>query len=301
MGNKTFINKLPFSREKEINTLVENKRTFSSDSMDLHVFETYQVSKFVPLRFDDLVLINMLEGKKIMHLSNVDAFQYEPGQMMLLPAYKEMLIDFPEATMANPTQCTALVISNDKIKQVMDYLNEIAPKHHLIDDWKFNPDFFHIYNTPELTELLNKLFKIMMSGNSLKNVFADLTFKELIIKLLQTQSLLALEIGKSSNAVLLHLKEFVRKHLTDKLTIDQLQKVANMSKSSLTRLFHNEIGVSPMEFVIRERMAKAKELLRSTNSVKEACFGSGFNDVNYFVRLFKKREGITPGGYILSK
>lgn len=300
MMNKSFINTLPFSREKEITTLIENKRSYAVDEMELHVFETYEASSLVPLQFGDMVLINMLEGKKVMHIGEIQAFDYNPGQMLMLPSNTKMLIDFPEATLHKPTQCTALVVSKQKINSILNYLNEFSPKHKMIGEWNFNPDLFHLYNMPELTELMNKFFKIMMDNNALKSVYADLTFKEVMIRLMQAQSLLALEIGSSANAVLLHLKEFVRTRITEKISIESLEKVANMSKSSLTRMFKKELGVSPMEYVISERMNKAKELLKITKSVKESCFGSGFSDVNYFVRLFKNREGITPGAYMLS-
>lgn len=299
MVNKSFIDTLPFSTEKEISTLVENKRSFSVDEMELHVFETYESSALIPLQFVDLVMINMLSGKKVMHIGEIEAFDYLPGEMLVLPSYTKMLIDFPEANMHKPTQCTALVVSKEKIDSILNYLNEFSPKHQLIGEWNFDPNLFHLYNTPELTELINKFFKIMMDNNPLKNVYADLTFKELMIRLLQSQSLLALEINQTTNSVLLHLKDFVRKHITEKISLESLQKVANMSKSSLTRMFKTELGISPMEYVITQRLQRAKELLRMTKSVKESCFGSGFTDVNYFVRLFKSREGVTPGAYML--
>ena len=300
MMHKSFITTIPFAKEKEITTLVENKRSFAVDEMELHVFETYEASSLVPLQFGDMVFINMIEGKKVMHIGEIEAFDYQPGQMLLLPSYTKMLIDFPEATLHKPTQCTALVVSKQKIDSILNYLNEFNPKHQMIGEWNFNPELFHLYNTPELTDLLNKFFAIMTGNNSLKSVYADLTLKEVIIRLMQAQSLLALEIGGSANTVLLHLKEFVHKHITEKISIESLQKVSNMSKSSLTRLFKKELGISPMEYVIRERINRAKELLKMTKSVKESCFGSGFSDVTYFVRLFKKREGITPGAYMFS-
>jgi len=300
MVNKSFINTLPFSSEKEISTLIENKRSFAVDEMELHVFETYESSALVPLQFGDLVMINMVEGKKVMHIGELNSFDYQPGQMLVLPSYTKMLIDFPEASVHNPTQCTALVISKEKINSILNYLNEFNPKHQLIGEWKFDPNLFHLYNTPELTELLNKFFKIMMGNNALKNVYADLTFKELMIRLLQAQSLLALDINRATNSVLLHLKDFVRKHITEKISLESLQKVAHMSKSSLTRMFKDELGVTPMEYVINQRLQHAKELLRMTKSVKESCFGAGFTDVNYFVRIFRRKEGMTPGAYVLS-
>jgi AraC-like DNA-binding protein len=140
-----------------------------------------------------------------------------------------------------------------------------------------------------------------MSENPLKDVLADLTFKELTIRLLQSQSLLALKIGKSTNKILLHLQEFIQKHISEKISIDLLEKVAHMSKASLTRMFNRELGLSPMEYVIQQRIDKAKKLLLLTRNVKESCFAAGFNDVNYFVRLFKSRVGVTPGAFVLAR
>lgn len=296
----TRIQLLPLSREREISTLVENRRAFTVDNLELHIYETYKVSERVPLQFDDIVMINMIQGKKIMHINNVQSFEYLPGQMIVLPASVGMNIDFPEAGFRNPTQCTALTVSREKMERIMDYLNEFYPKMSLSGNWKLDDEQYHLYNTPELAELLNKLFQIMTGTNPLKDALADLIFKELVIRLLQAQSMLVLELGKSANMVLQHLKDFVQRHVSEKLTLDTLGKVANMSRSSLIRMFKQELGMSPMEYVIRQRIAKSKELLRVTQSVKESCFGAGFNDVNYFVRVFKNREGLTPGAFILT-
>lgn len=291
---------LPFSQEREISTLVENRRAFTLESLELNIYETYKVSERVPLSFDDLVFINMIKGKKVMHINNTKSFEYLPGQMIVLPAEVGMNIDFPEASQFSPTQCTALTVCREKITGVMAYLNEFYPKMSLSDDWSLGSSQFHLYNTPELTELLNKLFQVMISDNPLKNAFVDLIFKELVIKLMQVQAILAIDIGKSSNQVIGFLKNFIHKHISEKLNIEILEKVANMSKSSLTRMFKQELGMSPVEYIIRERLKKSKEILKITRSVKEACFASGFNDVNYFVRQFKNREEITPGAYLLS-
>jgi len=300
MGDRTLIHALPFAQSRELSTLVENRRAFTLDRLELNIFETYQVSARVPLRFDDLVMINMIQGKKVMHFEDVKAFDYLPGQMIVLPALVDMHIDFPEATLDRPTQCTALTIHKEKIDAVLNYLNEFYPKEEL-DQWRIDPDLFHLYNSTELADLVNKLFQIIMSENPLKDVLADLTFKELTIRLLQSQSLLALKIGKSTNKILSHLQEFIQKHISEKISIDLLEKVAHMSKASLTRMFNRELGLSPMEYVIQQRIDKAKKLLLITRNVKESCFAAGFNDVNYFVRLFKSRVGVTPGAFVLAR
>lgn len=299
MANNSTLRLLPLSKECEISTLVENRRAFTIDSLELNVYETYKQSERVPLRFDDIVMINMIQGKKVMHINEMQSFDYLPGQRIVLPASVGMNIDFPEATFGNPTQCTALTVSKERMLGVLDYLNEFYPKTSVSEGWQFDQAQYHLYDTPDLTQLLNKLFQIMIGANPLKNALADLVFKELVINLLQAQSLLTLDLDHGRSSILSHIKDFIRMNITEKLTLEGLEKVSNMSKSSLTRMFKQELGTSPMEYILQQRIVKAKELLLITRSVKEACFGSGFNDVNYFVRLFKNREGLTPGAFIL--
>lgn len=301
MINNRLVHSLPFSARHELSTLVENRRAFTLENLELNVFETYQSSEMVPLQFDDLVIINMIHGKKVMHLHQVDSFDYLPGQTMVLPAYSKMHIDFPDASLSDPTQCTALTISKTKIDQVINRLNEKYPRTLVLAEGKLDSNLFHLYNTPELAELINKLFQTITSSNLLKDALVDLTFNELIIRLLQAQTMLSLELGKmKNNTVLAHIRNYIHAHLSESISVEVLEKQANMSRSSLFRLFKNELGITPIEYIIRTRIQQAKGLLRKTKSVKETCFSLGFNDVNYFVRLFKSRVGVTPGAYMLA-
>ena len=62
--------------------------------------------------------------------------------------------------------------------------------------------------------------------------------------------------------------------------------------------FREQFGITPLEYINRERLKLAKQLLADKkNSISSVSLQCGFNDVNYFVRLFKKAEGITPGMY----
>ncbi|MEG1229693.1 MAG: helix-turn-helix transcriptional regulator, partial [Flavobacterium sp.] len=66
------------------------------------------------------------------------------------------------------------------------------------------------------------------------------------------------------------------------------------------RFFKRELGMSPIEYVLNEKIKYAKKLLRNPSiQINEVCYLSGFEDANYFIRLFKKHEGITPKQYQL--
>jgi AraC-like DNA-binding protein len=92
--------------------------------------------------------------------------------------------------------------------------------------------------------------------------------------------------------------EYIKDHLTEALTIERLSAVAYMSQSHFFRSFKQEFGISPMEYIIQERLELAKRYLAApTATVTDACFRSGFNSINYFCTLFKKHEGISPKAY----
>lgn len=298
MGKNNLVRELPYSSERELNTLVENRRAYTLNNFELNVYETYQASQLVPLKFNDMVIINMLKGKKIMHLEDEPAFDYLPGETLVLPAHRPMKIDFPDAKIMEPTQCTALLISADKIEETIDYLNNAYPKINNSLSWDFSWNKFHLLNTDELASLTNKLFSNMISNDPFKDVLADLLFKELLIRIIQQQQLGELvEPSISGNDEMSNLKKYIREHLTERITIEDLSRKANMSKATLFRIFKDEYGITPMELVIRERLRKAKEMLSANMSIKEVCYACGFTDVNYFSRLFKARENMTPGNY----
>lgn len=80
--------------------------------------------------------------------------------------------------------------------------------------------------------------------------------------------------------------------------LDDLLKIAHMSRSNLMRVFRKATGQPPIEYLVRLRIQRAMELLRSTDmSVTEIALEIGFNDSNYFTRSFRKVIGQSPRQY----
>jgi AraC-like DNA-binding protein len=79
------------------------------------------------------------------------------------------------------------------------------------------------------------------------------------------------------------------------LGIDDLAKTARMSRFHFSRLFRDETGQAPYQYLLRVRVAKAAELLRGGHcSVTEAALASGFSDLSRFASTFKKHTGKRP-------
>ena len=83
-------------------------------------------------------------------------------------------------------------------------------------------------------------------------------------------------------------------------TLKDLSDKACMSSTSFYRYFKRELGMSPIEYILNEKIKYAKKLLSNpTIQINEVSYATGFEDCNYFIRLFKKHEGVTPKQYQL--
>ncbi|CAM3691752.1 AraC family transcriptional regulator [Flavobacterium chungbukense] len=303
MNNQRFlVNPLQLSQEKSLKTLVENRTIYNLSHCELNLFETYESTKMVPLKFNDLVVTSMLRGKKVMHLFDDPEFEYLPGQTVIVPSNVEMKIDFPEASKNNPTQCLALAIDHAKITEILNFLNEQYPKEGNNMFWQLNYQNYFFYNNVEMATTINKLIKECMSTSITKDILADLTLKELLIRIIQTQTVKSLDEGKfiESNNPIKEVTEYIKQNLKENMSLKSLSEKACMSTTSFYRFFKRELGMSPIEYILNEKIKCAKNLLKNpTLQINEVCYLAGFEDANYFIRLFKKYEGITPKQYQL--
>ena len=89
--------------------------------------------------------------------------------------------------------------------------------------------------------------------------------------------------------------QFIDTSYKEKIDLQLVASIAGLSKFHFSRLFKELIGISYQDYVLRLRVERAKEMLKSgTYSVTEAAFSSGFLDLTHFGRSFKKIVGVTP-------
>jgi hypothetical protein len=157
MAAKQNLQHIDLTQPKYLQTLVENRRIFNLNNCELNVFESYQQAYRVPLTFSDFVITSMIRGKKIMHLFDEPAFDYLPGETVIVPAHQTMVIDFPEASAATPSQCIALAVDAAYITNTLNYLNSFYNDKEDLHEWKLQFNQYHFDNDNEVTDLINKL------------------------------------------------------------------------------------------------------------------------------------------------
>lgn len=98
--------------------------------------------------------------------------------------------------------------------------------------------------------------------------------------------------------VIAQAKEYIDSHFADDLTLERISTELCISQTYFSRLFKLETGQSFVDYLTEMRLEKAKSLLKTEEmSIKQVCFEVGFNDPNYFSKVFKRSVGVTPGEY----
>ena len=93
---------------------------------------------------------------------------------------------------------------------------------------------------------------------------------------------------------------FIDENYKSEITVDDICKAANVSKSVLYKNFNSYLGITPVEYINRKRVEKACTLLQESKlSIENVMLSSGFSNQSYFYKRFKEQKGVTPKKYRL--
>ena len=99
-------------------------------------------------------------------------------------------------------------------------------------------------------------------------------------------------------STLSQIVNYINDHILEEININDLAKRFNISRTKLYTIFQEGQHTGIAEYIKNERLNRAIEFAKDKSlSVSEICEKSGFNDVNYFIKVFKKKTGMTPKKY----
>lgn len=101
---------------------------------------------------------------------------------------------------------------------------------------------------------------------------------------------------KNSEAIE-HSCEFMERHYSESISLDQLCAFSGLGKSTLLREFTKQKGVTPYRYLQSVRIGKAKALLEQGISTIDAALQTGFSDQSHFTKFFQMYIGLTPAAY----
>ena len=108
--------------------------------------------------------------------------------------------------------------------------------------------------------------------------------------------------GNSTNAPkkmdISSVKSFMDEHYSEKLSLESVASHFFIDKHYLARLFKEQYGVTLVTYLQQVRITHAKRMLRFTDkSIEEIGLECGIGELNYFSRVFKKMEGVSPSEF----
>ena len=91
---------------------------------------------------------------------------------------------------------------------------------------------------------------------------------------------------------------YIREHYSEAVTLEDIARAANISRSEAGRCFNMYMQCSPVEALIRHRLQIAHRLMKDTTlTLQEIGDACGFHSTPYFIRQFRQVYGYTPGQY----
>lgn len=106
---------------------------------------------------------------------------------------------------------------------------------------------------------------------------------------------------RQAGSLISEVKQFVQAHLSQELNVAQIAAHFSYHPNYLSRLFKQETGISLQEYMIMERIEKAKSFLEQGVKVTNVSEAVGYDSVAHFSRIFKKVVGYSPKQYQMNK
>lgn len=145
--------------------------------------------------------------------------------------------------------------------------------------------------------LINEIYMISNSSDYMRdmNLYDKITT---ILTNIMSETIYESETNRKHKYNLLDIKTYLDENYIKDISLDELSNKFYINKFYLTRTFKDTYGITINNYILQKKITKAKELLRFTNlNIENIANECGIDDPNYFSRLFKKVEGITPKEY----
>lgn len=136
----------------------------------------------------------------------------------------------------------------------------------------------------------------------LQTVLAAENYEELkgwfLRKIAESARNVSTKADEKANRVISKARAFIDRNFNRDLTLEEVSREVHVSPYYFSKLFKEQVGENYINYLTLKRIETAKQLLADGRlNVKNICNEVGYNDPNYFSRLFKRFEGVTPTEY----
>ncbi|SFB25856.1 response regulator transcription factor [Clostridium frigidicarnis] len=146
-------------------------------------------------------------------------------------------------------------------------------------------------------EFLQRALKIKVDDYLLKPIKPEKVI-EILDEYIKSNEEYFLRKDLSNEDKLKHAVRYIEKNFKNNITLKDVADYMNFSNTYFSKSFKKYVGVNFNKYITEIRIKEAKRLLEKTSiSINDLAFDMGYNEPNYFCKVFKKMEGITPSEY----
>jgi AraC family transcriptional regulator len=167
------------------------------------------------------------------------------------------------------------------------------------------PVRYYDRSSPEVIDTLAALRRELLTGGAGGRLCAESLANVLVVHLIRQMSngqgshgVIRGSRGRLERHALRAVEEYIHSHLAQSFALADLADVAHLSEFHFARLFKQTTGLSPHQFVIHQRVERAKRLIAEGRlSLAQIAIDVGFSDQSQLNRHFKRLVGVTPKRY----
>jgi len=244
--------------------------------------------------FSELVIITSGTGQ---HVVNNLSYHVGAGEVFVLC----------EKSVHGFSQCKNLAMTNiaydaSALERHHDDLMRIAGYHSLfilepisLQKGEFNQHIkLSCSKQQEIKTYLERLQSVQLSKGLGQATLSFSIFLEIVVAL-SVYNTHSPHNVQSKNRILSDILAYIQDHYTQKISLDDIQVHCNVSTRHINRLFNQQLGTTPTQYILLLRLTLAYNYLtKTTLSITDIAYDCGFFDSSYLIKCFKKQYGMTP-------
>lgn len=164
------------------------------------------------------------------------------------------------------------------------------------------PVRYYDQSSPEVINTLTALRRELLNGGPGGRLCAESLANVLVVQLIRQMSnwpgsngVIRGSDGRLAQHAFRAVEAYIHAHLDQNIALADLADVANLSEFHFARLFKQTTGLPPHQFVIQQRVERAKQLIAAGRlSLAQIAIEVGFSDQSQLNRHFKRHVGVTP-------
>src|SRR5262247_4286540 len=158
------------------------------------------------------------------------------------------------------------------------------------------------FANPRLRALVAAAHAEMVAGFPSGRLFLDSVEQAIAVALVKDRAVrhrpVQIYRGGLGSARLRRIKELVHAKMEDDLNLDEMAQSVGLSTAHFARMFRKSMGETPHQFVLRQRVERAKAMLRAADArVLDVAIACGFKTQQHFAQVFRGVCGISPTEY----